>query len=407
MANLNRHRDFNLLWGGESVSELGSQVSALAIPLVAVRALHASAFEVGVLTAMTTAAFLLVGLPAGAWVDRWARRPVMISADAGRLVALASIPIAYAAGVLGLPQLYAVAFVTGVLTVFFDVAYQSYLPSLVGVDHLVEGNAKLAGSAQVAQIAGPSVAGALVQALGGPVAVAIDAASYGVSALGVLKVRAREQPPAAPAGRPALRRQVGEGLTFVLRHPILRAIAATTATFNLFGAMVNAVEVVFLVRVVHVVPGIIGLLFAAGGIGGVLGALMASRLAARIGGVRATVLGAAVSAGQLFAPLSAPGARAAFFAAATFCVGWGAVVYNINQVSFRQRLCPPELLGRMNATMRFIVWGVMPIGALVGGSIASSIGLRGTLWLGAGGSAAAVACLIASPMRSLRDFPHA
>ncbi|HEV2369223.1 MAG TPA: MFS transporter, partial [Acidimicrobiales bacterium] len=206
-----RHRDFRLLWAGETVSELGSQVSLVAIPLVAVRTLHASAFQVGVLTSLSTAAFLLVGLPAGAWVDRLSRRRVMIGADVGRLAALGSVPIAYEVGHLGLPQLYAVAFVAGVLTVFFDVAYQSYLPFLVGVDRLVEGNAKLAGSAQVAQVAGPSLAGGLVQAVGGALAVAIDAGSYAVSAVGVGAARAREPSPER-TGRVGLRREVGQGL---------------------------------------------------------------------------------------------------------------------------------------------------------------------------------------------------
>ncbi len=191
-GGLFRHRDFRLLWGGETVSELGSQVSLLAIPLVAVRSLAATPFEMGVLTAASTAAFLAIGLPAGAWVDRLRRRPVMIIADLGRLLALGSVPVAYAYGVLGLPQLYIVALVTGVFTVFFDVAYQSYLPSLVGREHLVEGNAKLTGSQQVAQIAGPSLAGGLVQAIGGPYAVAVDAASFLVSAAAIGGIRKPE-----------------------------------------------------------------------------------------------------------------------------------------------------------------------------------------------------------------------
>ncbi|MHB1988932.1 MAG: MFS transporter [Acidimicrobiales bacterium] len=404
VPGLRRHRDFNLLWCGESISELGSQVSLLAIPLVAVRSLHATVFAVGVLTALSTVSFLLVGLPAGAWVDRMARRPVMIIADVGRLLVLASIPVAYGAGVLMLPQLYAVAFLTGLLTVFFDVAYQSYLPALVGVERIVEGNAKLAGTAQVAQIAGPSVAGGLVQGIGGALAVAVDAASYAISAMAVLSIRASEQRPARP-GRTTLRREVGEGLRFVFGHPILRAIAATTATANLFGSMVSATEVVFLVRVVRVPPGVIGLLFAAGGVGGVLGALAASRIAARIGGVRATIVGILATSGAVLLPLTTRGAGTVLFAVGSFCLGFGSVLYNVNQVSFRQRLCPPGLLGRMNATMRFVVWGVLPVGALLGGSIASVIGVRPTLWVGTGASVLSVGWLLASPMRHLRDFP--
>ena len=405
-GGLSGHGDFRRLWAGETVSELGSQVTVLAVPLLAVRVLHATTFEVGALAAASTAAFLLVGLPAGAWVDRLRRRPVMIAADLGRLLALGSVPVAAAAGVLGLAQLYIVTLVAGVLTVFFDVAYQSYLPSLVGRENLVEGNAKLTGTAQVAQVAGPSLAGGLVQALGAAYAVAVDAGSFVVSAIAVGAIRAREVPPPVPEGGHAkLRRDIAEGLRFVFGHRLLRAIAATTATSNLFSGIQLAVEVVFLVRVVHAAPGIIGLLFAGGGVGGVLAAVVAGRVARRIGGVRAAFAGIFATAGGLLIPLTTRGAGLALFAAGTFANSFGAVLYNVNQVSFRQRLCPERLLGRMNATMRFVVWGVLPIGALAGGAIGSALGTRTTLWLAAGGGTLAGGWLLASPMRHMRDFP--
>lgn len=179
--NLIGHRDFRLLWGGETVSELGAQVSLLAIPLLAVRTLQATTFEVGALTATSTAAFLLIGLPTGVWADRIRRRRIMIAADLGRLLALGSVPVAFALGRLTLAQLFVVVLASGMLTVLFDVAYQSYLPSLVGRERLVEGNAKLTGSAQVAQVAGPSLAGGLVQALGGAYAIGVDALSFLIS----------------------------------------------------------------------------------------------------------------------------------------------------------------------------------------------------------------------------------
>ncbi|HEY2300395.1 MAG TPA: MFS transporter [Acidimicrobiales bacterium] len=400
------HRDFRLLWGGETISVIGSQVSLLAIPLLAVRSLDATTLEVGILTAASTAPFLLVGLPAGAWVDRLRRRPVMITADVGRMIALGSVPVAYALGMLTLGQLYLVTLVSGVLTVFFDVAYQSYLPSLVGLDHVVEGNAKLAGSEQVAQVAGPGLAGALVQAIGGPYAVAVDAASYVVSAAAVGAIRTAEPAPDRHADDPQrLRERIGEGLRFVMGHPILRAIAATTATSNFFSAMVMAVVIVFLVRVVHTDPGTIGLLFTLGSIGGVVAAFVASRIARAIGGVRATILGIVCTSGTLLLPLGSPGIGLVLFAAGSFATAFGSVLYNINQVSFRQRLCPPRLLGRMNATMRFIVWGTLPLGALLGGALGSAFGVRATMWLGAIGGTLAVVWLLASPMRGLRDFP--
>ncbi|MGB7052094.1 MAG: MFS transporter [Acidimicrobiales bacterium] len=399
-----RHRDFRRLWGGETVSELGSQVSLVAIPLLAVRVLHASPFEMGVLTASSTAAFLLVGLPAGVWVDRLSHRSVMIAADIGRLLAMISIPIAYALGSLGLPQLYVVALVAGVFTVFFDVAYQSYLPSLVGLEAVTEGNAKLTTSAEVAQVAGPSVAGGLVQAFGSAVAVTADAVSFAFSAVAITAIRARTPPLHVPERR-EMRREIAEGLRFVWGHRLLRAIAETTATSNFFSGIVAAIEIVFLVRVVHVEPVVIGLILACAGAGGVLGAVTAARISAWIGGARATIVGIACSVSLLLLPLSTTASAPWLFSIGWFISGIGVVLYNVNQVSFRQRLCPPALLGRMNATMRFIVWGVLPIGALIGGVLGQKVGLRPTLWVGAVGGVSAIGWLLASPLAGMRDFP--
>jgi MFS family permease len=406
-GKLRGHRDFRLLWGGETVSELGSQVSLLAIPLLAVRTLHATTFQVGLLTAAQTAAFLIVGLPAGVWVDRIRRHWVMIAADLGRVLVLGSIPVAYALGALTMVQLIIATLVTGVLTVFFDVAYQSYLPSLVGREHLVEGNAKLTGSAQVATVAGPSIAGGLVQAIGSSYAIVVDSLSFLVSALAVAGIRTPEPKPEVPeGGHPSLRHDMAEGLRFVFHNALLRAIACTTASSNLASGIAAAVEVVFLVRTVHASPAVIGLLFTLGGVGGVLGALVAGPLARRIGGARATIVGILSNVGALLIPLTQPKAGLVFFGIGMLFVSFGATVYNINQVSFRQRLCPDRLLGRMNATMRFVVWGVLPIGALIGGLLGTAIGLRPTLWIGAAGEAVAGVWLLASPMRSMRDFPE-
>jgi MFS family permease len=399
-----RHRDFRRLWGGETVSELGSQVSLVAIPLLAVRVLHASPFEMGVLTASSTAAFLLVGLPAGVWVDRLSHRTVMIAADVGRLLAMISIPIAYALGSLGLLQLYVVAVVAGVFTVFFDVAYQSYLPTLVGLEAVTEGNAKLTTSAEVAQVAGPSVAGGLVQAFGSAMAVTADAVSFAFSAVAITAIRARTPPLHVPERR-EMRREIAEGLRFVWGHPLLRAIAATTATANFFSGIVAAIEIVFLVRVVHVEPVVIGLILACAGAGGVLGAVTAARIAAWIGGARASIVGIAGSVSMLLLPLSTTASAPWLFSVGWFISGIGVVLYNVNQVSFRQRLCPPALLGRMNATMRFIVWGVLPIGALIGGVLGQKVGLRPTLWVGAVDGVSAIGWLLASPLAGMRDFP--
>jgi predicted MFS family arabinose efflux permease len=405
-GSLLRHRDFRCLWVGETVSELGTQVSVLAVPLLAVRSLHASTFQVALLTATSTIGFFVLGLPAGAVVDRLRRRRVMIAADLGRLVALGSIPIAYAFGALGMLQLYLATLAAGLLTVFFDVAYQSYVPSLVGDEHVVEANAKLGGSAEVAQLAGPSLAGGLVQAIGGSYAVAVDAVSFLVSGVLVKTIRKEEDdPPEHATGVSNLVREIGQGLRFVVRQPLIRAITITSTTSNFFSGVMTAVEVVFLVRVVHAQPDIIGFSFAAVGAGGLAGALLASRLSRRIGGVRATIVGELMGIFGLLIPLATPGVGVLFFGVGYAGSAFGTSLYNINQLSFRQRLCPRDLLGRMNATIRFVVSGVSPLGALVGGLIGTEIGLRPTMWVAAVGEFAAAGWLLASPMRKLRDFP--
>jgi MFS family permease len=404
MSSLWRHRDFRLLWGGETVSEFGSMISGVAVALLAVKVLRASAFDTSVLTAAGTASFLLVGLPAGAWVDRMRRRPVMIMSDVGRVVALGSIPVAYWLGVLSLVQLYVVVFIAGTFTVFFDVAYQSYLPSLVGSDALVEGNSKLQSTATLAQVSGPAVAGGLVQTIGAAVAVLLDAISFAISAVAILSVRTKESEP-KPRTHPNLRSEIAEGLSFLWRHPILRAVALTTSTSNFFGTMMQAVEVVFMYRILHVNAAVIGLVFSTGGVGGFLGSLFAAKIAQRIGSARATILGIGSCFGTLIIPFATRGDGPYLMALGGFCLGFGSVVYNVNQVSFRQRLCPPDLLGRMNASMRFLVWGVMPIGGLIGGVISSEWGVRSALWVGAIGSSFAIFWLLASPLGKMRDFP--
>lgn len=399
-------RDFHLIWAGETVSQVGSEVSLLALPLVAVTTLHASVLSVGLLSASSTLAFLLVGLPAGAWVDRVRRRPVLIAADIGRCLAIGSIPITAALGDLGMGQLYLVSICSGVLTVFFDVAYQSYLPAIVGRDVLVAANARLQASESSAQVAGPTIAGWLVQAIGGPYAVAVDAATFLVSAGAVRSISAEVAPPDRHSESPSLRAEIGEGLRFVLGHPMLRAIAATTSTANLFGTMAVAIQVIFLVRTIGLGSGAIGLLFSAGSVGGIVGALTAPALARRLGSARVTIWAIGVSGGGGFLlPLTHRGPTVALFAIGTVFGAFGAVVYNVNQVSFRQALCPPELLGRMNATMRFLVWGSMPVGGTLGAVIGSHIGLRTTLWIAAAGALSSTGWLLASPLRTLRDFP--
>jgi MFS family permease len=406
-----RHADFMKLWTAETISQLGSQVSLLALPLVAITVLDASAFQVGLLGTVEFAPFVLVGLPAGVWVDRLRRRPVLVAGDLGRALALASIPLAYELGVLSIGQLYVVGFVTGVLTVFFDVAYQSYLPALVAPDQLVEGNSKLEISRSGAQIAGPGLAGGLIDLVTAPVAVLADALSFALSGafIGLIR-RGEPAPERAPAGRRrgAMRREIAEGLRYVLGHRLLRPIAACTATANLFNAVMYAVVVLYMVRQLGLRPAAIGLVFAAGNLGFLAGAVVSGRLAARTGIGRAIVLGEAVGAlGALLVPLAPRGAAVPLLIAGMAVGAFGGTVYNVNQVSLRQAISPARLHGRMNATMRFMVWGTLPLGSLLGGALGTAIGLRPTLWVGAVGGLLAVLPVALSPVRSLASIADA
>ncbi|MCS0634271.1 MFS transporter [Streptomyces sp. LP05-1] len=400
-----RLRDFRLLLAGAAAGQAGAQIALVALPLVAVLVLDASAFQVGLLTAAETAAFLLIGLPAGAWTDRARKLPLMIRADAVRALAMASVPVAGAAGVLTMAQLYVVALVTGTATVFFDVAHQSFLPHLLRTEHLVAGNGALETVRSSAQVAGPGVGGGLVQLLGAQLAIVADAIGYALSALFLLGIRVTEERP-EPVPGASLRKDVAEGLRFVAGHPLLRVIAAATGLANFFAAMLMATQTVFLVRVLGLRPAALGLVLSAAAVGGLAGALCAGALGRRFGQARVIRLSALVSApfGLLW-PLSYGGAGAVLFAVGSGAVFFGAVVYNVAQVSLRQALCPPRLLGRMNATLRFVMWGTLPLGALAGGALADALGSRAALVCCAAGLLLFPLPLLLSPLRRLRDLP--
>lgn len=399
------HPDFRRLWIGESVSKFGATISQLALPLVAILIVHASTFEVGLLVTCEMSAFLLVGLPAGAWVDRMRFRAVLILNDVLRALALGSVPLAHWLGVLGIVQLYVVALVTGVCTVFFDVAYQSYLPQLVEREQLVEGNAKLQASESVMQIAGPSAGGVLIQALTAPYAVLLDALSFLWSASWVAAIRTR---PAKPARRPDrnLRREIGEGLRFVVRNPLLRAIALCTGSSNLFAAMAAAVTYVLLARELSLSPGVLGLLGSISALGGLAGSFVARRFAERLGqGPAIWISALAMGPFGFVVPFAQRDWTLVLMAVAEAGMWLFVVVYNITQVSFRQSVCPPELLGRMNATMRFLVWGTMPLGGFLGSVLGSTIGVRQTLFVVAVGGTLSFLPVYFSPLRRMRELP--
>ncbi|MCX4736396.1 MFS transporter [Streptomyces sp. NBC_01363] len=402
-----RQRDFMLLWSGQTVSEMGSAVTQVALPLLAVVALNASTFQVGLLTAATTLAFAVIALPAGAMVDGAAKRSIMIVCNVLRLVIIGSVPVAAAFGVLTMAQLYVVAVAAGVCSVFFDVSYQSYVPSLIRADDLMSANGKLGTTQAFAQLGGPSLGGGLVGLFGAAGAMTADAVSYAVSALSILGIRTREEPPPERSADETLRRRISEGLKFVFGHSILRRVVACTGTANLFSGMSTALAMVFLVRVLHVRPALTGLIMAGAAIGGIAGGAFAGRLAKKVGSARIIWVSMLVfSAPQVIAAAAWQG-----WGVLLFPLGWGiayfsGMVYNIAQLSYRQSVTPPELMGRMNAAVRWVVWGTLPLGGALGGVLGTLIGVRPALWLAFIGSWAAGWFVFFSPLRRMRDVPQ-
>jgi MFS family permease len=407
-----RHGDFLRLWTGETISQFGSQISQLAIPLTAILVLDATAFEVAALTTVEFLPFIIFTLPAGVWVDRMRRRPILIAGDVLRALLLGSIPIAYVLDALTLGQLFVVGFLFGICTVFFDVAYQSYLPSLVERNQIIEGNSKLEITRSAAQIGGPGLGGVLIEVFTAPYAVLLDAVSFAASALAIFRIRAVEETPPtverSDGKKPSMWTELKEGLRFVLSNPNLRAQAGCTSTSNFFSSVSFSIILVYAVRELDLSPGLIGFVFSLGALGGLLAALTATRISARFGIGPTTIVMAAFFGPTMILYAIAPSGNAAIplLVTAQLIFGFTVVVYNIVQVSYRQAICPPRLQGRMNSVMRFIVWGTIPLGTLAGGALASWIGLRETIVVGAIGGGSAALWIVFSPQRHLRDMPE-
>jgi MFS family permease len=398
---LYRHADFRRLWAAQTVSRFGSQISQLALPLVAVISLKSSAFRVSLLGAIEMLPFLLVALPAGAWVDRVARRPVLIAADAGRALALGSVPVAAAVAHVTYVQLCIVGFIIGTLTVFFDVSYQSFLPALVERGHLVEANSKLEISSSASQIAGPGIAGLLIQWITAPFAIAGDAASFVWSAAFLARIRVQEaiEPPEEQRN---LVREIVEGLRYLVTDGRWRAMAIFVAVFNLGTGITGPLVLVFAVRRLGLNAGELGLIGMLGNIGWLIGALVARRIGQAFSLGRLFVALAVISGAALFiVPLTPPHLAIPLLVAAQAITALALVVFNVNGISLYQAHVPPRMLGRMNASRRWIVWGIIPLGNVLGGALAATIGLRTTLFIGAGISTAAAVFLLTKPILSL------
>ncbi|WP_112238739.1 MFS transporter [Kribbella monticola] len=394
-------RDFQWLLLGQTTSQFGAQVSGIAIPLLAVSTLRASPLQAGLVTAAGTVAFAVIGLPAGAWIDRVRRRPVLVASDLSRAALLTSIPVMAWLGMLTITQLVVVSLLIGVARVFFDVGYQSYLPDVVGKQRLIAGNSAMETVRASGQVAGPGLGGWLVGRLGSANVLLIQAITLAVSAGCLLAIKVREPRPTSQQEHTRLRGQIKEGLEFLSRSPVLRALTVTSAVGNFSFAVASAVNYIFLVRTLRLSPAAVGVLLAVGSVTAMLGAALTPRWANRFGSARIVWLSLLVTGPiALLGPLARPGWSVGLVVLGTAVGELGQIVYAISSVSLRQQLCPTELLGRVNASARTLIMALFPVGALFGGVLGEWFGIRPTLWI-----ALTLAALSPLPAyRALRQF---
>jgi len=400
-----RHGDFARFWAAQTTSAIGSQFTAVALPLLAALSLGASPMAFGVLAAAAGLPHLLFGLFAGAWVDRLRRRPVMIAADIARTVLLITIPVAAAFGALRIELLVAIAFLVESFTVFFDIAYLTYIPSLVSREGLVEANSRLEATASGAQVIGPALGGTLVRVVGAPLALVVDALTYLVSAALIWRIRAHEALPERTGAPMSLRAEIGQGLRAVWQSPVLRALALSSTVMNVAGFLFLSIYVLYMTRDLGLGAEAVGLVFAAGGVGALVGSVSAGPARSRWG-VGRVLLGSQFLFGLfgMLVPLAVlfPHVALPLVVAAEFLQWVMVLIFSVNSVSLRQAITPDRLLGRVNGTMRFIVWGSRPIGSLLGGYLGSRIGLPATLVVGAFGMLIGFVPLLTSPIPKLR-----
>ena len=383
---------------------MGSRISRDGLPLMAVLVLGATPAGMGTLTALGASAGLIFSLVAGVWVDRLRRRPVMIFADLARAALLATLPLAAAFHVLSMAQLYVVVAITGTLTVFFDVAYQSMVPVLVTREHLLDSNSRLAATSAAAEVAGPGITGILVQTITAPLAILLDAASFLVSALLIWRIRTPEPAP-QPQQHDSLWQEASAGLRFVRRQPLLRAIAVWSLFSNFFHSLVGPLYVLYAIRELHLSPAQLGLVIAMGGIGSLAGSALAPRIGRTLGPGRTFLLCALAIpvALVLIALAHGPSLAAMAFLIAQQLLGDTAyTTYIVTELSLRQSLAPDHVLGRVNAAMQLLTQGMWPLGAIAGGWLATSLGVRPTLFIAAAGVAMSGVWLLFSPLRTLR-----
>lgn len=405
-SGLWRNPRFLSLWAGRAVSDLGSQVMQIALPLTGVLVLHATPFQMGLMRAVGSAPDFLLGFVAGAWVDRSRRRPLLIAMDVSQAIVVGSVPAAALLGVLRLEQLYVVAFVSAALALVFDVAAQSHVPALVGENDLIDANSKLGITSSLSGLVGPTLGGALVQVLTAPLAISLNGVSFLLSAVAMTGASASTRPAGDPFRLSSLGQSIGDGLRFIAGNRLLLALAVSAGLFNFFDGIIFAVYVLYATRSLAIPPAVLGAIVAAGGAGGLLGAVLAGRLARRQGPGPALLAALLVAtAGELFIAFAAGPVlvAAGVLLVAEVLVGLGAAMFSINFLTLRQSVTPESLQGRVHATSRTLITGLGPVGALLGGVIGQTLGLRAPMIVGALGTLVAAAVLFCSPVRSRRS----
>jgi len=399
-SRLWRQPAFLKLWGGQTTSLVGSQVTYLALPLAATLKLHASALQMGLLTAMAALPYPLFGLLAGVWVDRRRRRPILIAGALGQAVILASLPIASFIGALSMIQLYLVAFLAGSLAMFFNIAWQAFIPSVVEGGDLVDANAKLEMSQSLAEVGGPGMAGLLIQLLSAARAIGIDALSFLVSAVSLLILKVDEERP--EHHRSSIRTEIREGVLAVFSHKLLRPIVIVAACFGFSAALGEAVYILYVVRRLDISPGLLGLIYTAGSVLGLAGTSLVANAGRRLGLGRTLILGQSVkvvAAGCLALASGSHLTSVPLLIAGEGGFALGIVLYNVPELTLRQTVLPSELQGRASACVRVVSWGVRPAGALLGGLLGGLIGLHPTLVVSAVGMLLAFGWLLTTPVR--------
>jgi MFS family permease len=395
--------DFQKLWAGQTISFIGNEVTAFALPLTAVLVLGASASEMGILVAFQHLPMALFGLVAGVWVDRLRRRPIIAACSFLGGMLLASIPLAWMSGTLTLTQIYVVSFGTGTFFVFSQVADRAYLPTILNSSQLMVGNSKISLSGSVAQTVGPGFAGVLVQWLTAPIAIAVDAVSFLIAGLFTLSIRTPEPKPPSAGTRTRTVAEVKESLLTVMRHPLLRPLVLCAVAHNICSTMIVAVYVLYLTRELEVTPLLLSMIFVAGGLGAVCGSILTTRLTAGVGmGPTLILMQALTGIARLLVPLAMGSLSqvVAMLMCSQFLLGAVRATFNVTQLSLRQTVIPASTMGRVNATIGFILWGFTPLGALAGGYLGEHLGVRPTLWIAASGVLLSTGFVLFSRLRS-------